>query len=443
MQLKETLQKVIYFFNEQIWEDYTKNRPVYYRFAINMLRVIILAFKGFKKDECPIRSSALTYFSLLSIVPVIAVAFAISKGFGLEQILEREISKNLASQKEVMTYLLTFSKSMLNSAKGGILAVIAIGVLLYTVLKLFHHIENAVNTIWNIERSRTFLRKFTDYLSIVIIAPILLVASGTANVYISTILMDISKDSFLELLSPVFFFFIKLVPYITIWLLFTLMYMIMPNKKVKFTHAFIAGLIAGTAYQLIQFYYINLQVGFSRYNAIYGSFAALPLFLIWVQLSWLVFLLGAEISAALNNIRSYGFKKKYEFLSISKKRMLSLLILKKITNEFAKGESPPDSQGLSDSLKLPVQYMSDITENLIAAGLVNEVLYGSKNSSGFQPAKDISQLSFSEAIQKLDNLGDNNILLNEDDDYNNLNQQLNNFSKLVNDNYSQLLIKSI
>lgn len=443
MQLKETLQKVIYFFNEQIWEDYTKNRPVYYRFAINMLRVIILAFKGFKKDECPIRSSALTYFSLLSIVPVIAVAFAISKGFGLEQILEREISKNLASQKEVMTYLLTFSKSMLNSAKGGILAVIAIGVLLYTVLKLFHHIENAVNTIWNIERSRTFLRKFTDYLSIVIIAPILLVASGTANVYISTILMDISKDSFLELLSPVFFFFIKLVPYITIWLLFTLMYMIMPNKKVKFTHAFIAGLIAGTAYQLIQFYYINLQVGFSRYNAIYGSFAALPLFLIWVQLSWLVFLLGAEISAALNNIRSYGFKKKYEFLSISKKRMLSLLILKKITNEFAKGESPPDSQGLSDSLKLPIQYMSDITENLIAAGLVNEVLYGSKNISGFQPAKDISQLSFSEAIQKLDNLGDNNILLNEDDDYNNLNQQLNNFSKLVNDNYSQLLIKSI
>ncbi|MDF1549072.1 MAG: YihY/virulence factor BrkB family protein [Bacteroidales bacterium] len=441
--MKETLQKVIYFFNEQIWEDHTKNRPAYYRFAINALRVIILAFKGFKKDECPIRSSALTYFSLLSIVPVIAVAFAISKGFGLEQILEREISKNLASQKEVMTYLLTFSKSMLDSAKGGILAVIAIGVLLYTVLKLFHHIENAVNTIWNIERSRTFLRKFTDYLSIVIIAPILLVASGTANVYISTILMDISKDSFLELLSPVFFFFIKLVPYITIWLLFTLMYMIMPNKKVKFTHAFIAGLIAGTAYQLIQFYYINLQVGFSRYNAIYGSFAALPLFLIWVQLSWLVFLLGAEISAALNNIRSYGFKKKYEFLSISKKRMLSLLILKKITNEFAKGESPPDTQSLSDSLKLPVQYMSNITENLIAAGLVNEVLYGSKNSSGFQPAKDISQLSFSEAIQKLDNLGDNNILLNEDDDYNNLNQQLDNFSQLVNDNYSQLLIKSI
>ena len=314
--MKKIIRRIIYFLKVGVWEVQPKDLPFYNRFGVKLLRVIILSFKGFKNDECPIRSSALTYFSLLSIVPVIAVAFAIAKGFGLEQVLEAEIAKALSAQKEVMTYLLEFSKKMLNTTKSGLLAVIGVGFLLYSVLRLFQHIENAVNTIWNVEKSRTFLRKFTDYLSIVIIAPILMVASSAATVYINAVVKDLSKDSILEVISPFLLSSMKLLPFVIMWLLFTFMYMIMPNTKVKFGRAFIAGMVAGTIFQLIQIYYIDLQFAFSRYNAVYGSFAALPLFLIWLQFSWLVFLFGAEISSALSNIQSHGYKVEYEFLSI-------------------------------------------------------------------------------------------------------------------------------
>ncbi len=441
---KRVIKRVTSFFKDRIWEIETTKIPFYKRYAINFVKIIMLAFNGFEKDECPIRSSALTYFSLLSIVPVIAVAFAISKGFGLERVLEDEITKSLASQKEVMNYLLTFSKSMLSSTKGGILAVISIGFLLYTVLRLFNHIENAVNTIWNIEKSRSFVRKFTDYLSIVLIAPILIVLAGTANIYINTILKHISKDSTIyELLSPVVLFFIRLFPYLIIWLLFTIMYIIMPNKKIKFIHAMFAGLVAGTAYQLLQFYYINLQVGFSRYNAIYGSFAALPLFLVWTQLSWLLFLFGAEIAAALENIRSYGIKKDYFVLSTSKKRLLNLLVLKKIINSFKTDNNAPNVYDLANEIRLPVQYLIQITDTLVKSKLISRVIVDNEHITGFQPAKDIANLSFAEVLEKLDILGDNKILINRDNDSESIDKNLEAFLDLVKDNYSTLLIKDL
>lgn len=441
---KKIVEKIKFFFKDRIWEIETEKIPLYKRYLLNIVKVIILAFNGFNKDECPIRSSALTYFSLLSIVPVIAVAFAIAKGFGLESLLEDEIKSNLSSQKEVMEYLLKFSKSMLNSTKGGLLAVIGIGFLLYTVLRLFDHIENAVNTIWNIEKSRSFVRKFTDYLSIILIAPILLILAGTANVYVTTIIESISKDvSFVELISPFIFDLIKLFPYVVIWLLFTLMYIIMPNKKVKFSHALFAGLIAGTAYQLLQFYYINLQVGFSRYNTIYGSFAALPLFLIWMQLSWLVFLFGAEIASALDNMRSYGIKKDYFDLSLSKKRMLSLLVLKKIINSFRLGHPAPVSLELANELRLPVQYILQIVDNLIKANLVSKVVIDNESIPGFQPSKDIADLSFSEVFEKLDTLGVDKVLVNKDDDLDSVEKNLTQFMVMIKEKYSKVMIKDL
>lgn len=441
--MKKVFRRILYFLKMGVWEVQTKDLKFYNRFAVNVIRTVILSFKGFKKDECPIRASALTYFTLLSIVPVIAVAFAIAKGFGLEQVLEDEITKALAAQKEVMTYLLDFSKRMLTSTKSGLLAIISIGFLLYTVLRLFHQIENAVNTIWSVEKSRSFLRKFTDYLSIVVIAPILMIASSAATVYINAIVKDLSKDSILEMISPFLLSSMKLLPFIIMWLLFTFMYMVMPNKRVKFKRTFIAGIIAGTFFQLIQIYYIDLQFAFSRYNAVYGSFAALPLFFIWVQASWIVFLFGAEVSSVLGNIQSYGYRIEYNDLSNKKKRLLSLLILKKITNRFERGEAAPGIEQLADELKLPHKYVEKITENLVKSKMVNEVLDSSKKGNGFQPAKDISKQSFAEAFEKLDVLGDNRLNIKSGEDFENLDKQLRDFLKLINENYSKVLIKNI
>jgi membrane protein len=441
---KKIQVKVRHFFKDRLWEIEADKLPFYQHYSINLLKIIILGFKGFEKDECSIRSSALTFFSLLSLVPVIAVAFAIAKGFGLEQLLEQEIKANLESQQEVMEYVLTFSKTMIESTQGGLLAVISIGFLLYTVIKLFNHIEDAVNTIWNIEKSRNFVRKFTDYLAIIIIAPLFLISAGTANVYISTIFDSLAKNSgIIEFFSPMIVFLIKTIPFLVIWILFALMYLIMPNKKVKFLHCIIAGIIAGTAYQIIQYYYINLQIGFSRYNAIYGSFAALPLFLIWMQLSWLVFLFGAEMASALESVRLFGYRKDYKLLSTSKKRILSILILKKIITKFSKGEDAPDIQQISNELKLPVIYIIHITDALIKAKLVVKVVLKNDLSYGFQPSKDIANIDLAQVIHRLDSTGYHKMDINEDPDFTVVNRLMEEYAEFTNQKYAKLLIKDI
>ncbi len=442
--IKKELEKISLFFKDGIWEVEDENFPAYKKLPLNVIKVIIIAIKSYGKDETPIHASALTYFSMLSIVPVIAVGFAIAKGFGLENLLEEEIAKSLAGQKEVTTYLLTFAKSMLGSTKGGILALVSISVLLYTVLKLFYQIENTFNIIWKVERSRSFIRKFTDYLAIILIAPILIVLSGTVNVYITTILRNFTQNTdYFEFMSPIIFFSIKLIPYFLIWILFTLLYLIMPNKSVKFTHAFIAGLIAGTAYQLIQFFYITFQIGFSRYNAIYGSFAALPLFLIWLQLSWNVVLLGAQIAAAFENIKSFGYKKAYPLLSLANKRILSLLVLKKIIIKFKTDEPAPSALNLSEESQLPLLYVSKIVDELSETGLIARVS-NNKMPDTFQPAKDISLMNFAEVIEKLNAHGEAKLLsVTKDKDFESINKIISDFSKTIKDNYSNTLIKDL
>lgn len=442
--VKKNITSIIHFLKSGIWDIEEENLPAYKKIPLNALKILVISIKNFGKDNTPIYASALTYFSMLSIVPVIAVGFAIAKGFGLENILEKEIAKSLAGQEEVVPYLLSFAKSMLSNTKSGILAIVSIAVLLYTVLKLFHQIEVAFNTIWKIEKQRSFIRKFTDYLAIIMIAPILIVLSGTLNVYITTILQDFGQHSeYYKYISPFIFLMIKFVPYILIWLLFTLLYLIIPNKSVNFIHALAAGIIAGTIYQLLQYSYINLQIGFSRYNAIYGSFAALPLFLIWLQISWNIVLIGAQIAASFENLKSYGYKNTYPFLSLSDKRRLNLLILKKIVNRFKAGIAAPSIEDLSKESQLPMLYVSKVVNELCKIGLVSEVLTDT-NQKAYQPAIDIAKLSFALVINQISDYGETKLLkTTEDEDFKKINRLLDKFSENIKTVFSDTLIKDL
>ncbi len=442
--LKRYINIIVLFFKNEIWNVEEEKLPVYKKIPLNILKVLVITIKNFGKDNTPIYASALTYFSMLSIVPVIAVGFAIAKGFGLESILEEEIAKSLAGQEEVAAYLLSFAKSMLSNTKGGILAIVSIAVLLYTVLKLFHQIEVSFNTIWKIEKQRTFIRKFTDYLAIVMIAPILIVLSGTLNVYVTTILRDFGQHSgYSEYISPFIFLMIKFVPYILIWLLFTLLYLIIPNKSVKFLHAMAAGIIAGTAYQLLQYFYITLQIGFSRYNAIYGSFAALPLFLIWLQMSWNVVLAGAQIAASFENLRSYGYKNTYPFLSQTDKRRLSLMILKKIVDRFKAGLPAPNIEDLSEESQLPVLYVTKVVDELCKVGLISKIA-NDANQEAYQPAIDIAKLSFALVIDRITDYGETKLLkATQDEDFEKINRLLDDFNRNIKTVFSNTLIKDL
>jgi len=328
--MKNKIKKLRSFLNNELWTADIEKASKPKRIFINFARIIDLGFKGFKEDKLNMRASALTYFTLLSIVPVLALGFGIAKGFGLEAILEDEIAKNLAGQEEAMNYILDFTRSMLGTAKGGLIAGLGFILLLWSVIKLLSNIENSFNTVWDIDKSRGIVRKFTDYLTIMLLGPVFLIIAGSITVFISTQIANLQEDTMFDFATPIFLKFAKIIPFIIIWLIFTLLYLVMPNTKVKFRSAIIAGIIAGSMFQIFQNLYVYFQSGATRINAIYGSFAALPLFLIWLQTSWFVVLLGAEISYVVQNVKMKGASLQMKNLSISYQKKTALLIVKEL-----------------------------------------------------------------------------------------------------------------
>lgn len=398
--------KIMQFLLKDLWSVKLEEYPPKTKFLFKYLRIVVLALRGSVENKVTIRASALTYYTLMSIVPVLAMGFGIAKGFGADKYLERQLMESLKGQEEVMNKLITFSNSMLEKTGGGILAGIGIILLFYSVAKVLNSIEAAFNDIWKIEKPRNIGRKFSDYLSIMLIAPILLIASSSISVYLATQLDTIAKQiEIIGYISPYLMFVFKFIPYLLIWILFSLLYIIMPNTKVSYQSGIIAGIIAGSIFVVTQWVYIDFQVGVTKYNAIYGSFAALPLFLIWIQLSWLIVLFGAEVSFANQNADIYEFEAETDLISQYSKRTLSLLIVNAIVKRFEKGEEPLTALELSTHLKIPVRLMRVLLNHLIQCRILSETIDSKTKSTAYQPAQHIDNLTVSYVINSLDNLG--------------------------------------
>jgi membrane protein len=300
---------------------------------------------------------------------------------------------------------------MLKKTQGGLVAGIGLALLFYTVMKVFSNIESSFNDIWQVKKARTYVRKFSDYLSMMLVSPILVVAASATNVFIYNTLTTIREQGhILGLVSPLLLSVLKIVPYFLIITLFVLMYMIMPNIRVKFKPALLAGVIAGSVFQLTQWGYIYFQVGVSNYNAIYGSFAALPLFIIWLQFSWLIVLFGAKISFAAQNIEMYEFELETIHMSDYSQRILALLVSHRVIKNFEAGLKPLTSSELSKELRIPIRMNQSILQDLVQCGILSEVVSGKANSIAYQPALDINKVTMKFVIDKIDRLGENYVI---------------------------------
>jgi membrane protein len=231
----DLISKFFAFLRIDIWRIRLDDLPFGKSFLIRQLRMIILAFRGYNEDRCLLRASSLTFYTLLSIVPVAAMFFGIAKGFGFEKRLESQLFERLPGQEEVLNQVIRFSNSLLDQTRGGVIAGIGLLVLFWTVLKVLGHIEMALNDIWEIKNQRSWGRKFSDYLSIMLISPILVLMSGSATVFITTQVTQIAQEvKLLGAVSPLISLLLKFTPYVLIWALFTILYIIMPNTKVHF-----------------------------------------------------------------------------------------------------------------------------------------------------------------------------------------------------------------
>ncbi len=430
--------------NDAIWRTPRSEISKGKVFLFRQLRIIVLAARGFANDKIQLQASALTFYSLLSIIPIAAIAFAIAKGFGLDQNLQQLITDKFQTHKEVLDWLLTNAQNAIEETRGGYIAGVGMIILFWSVMSLLNHIESSFNHIWQIRSSRPWYRKFTDYLTIMLIAPVFIILSSSITVFIGTAFTDyISEAPILDVFKPLVSFLIKLAPYLLTWTALTILFIIMPNAKVKFVPALISGIVAGSILQIIQWFYIDLQFGITKLSTIYGSFAAIPLFIFWLQSSWIVVLLGAELSFANQNVSRYEFE--YESLTISnyQKRALIIMILHLIVRNFAVGEKPIGSEAIGAILKIPVRLVRDILQDLSSANLVSVIHENEQKQRLYQPSLDINKLSLSYVFNQLDKKGTEHIMVSKTRDYEKVVSILDKFDKLIAKSDSNILINDL
>ena len=370
---------------------------------VEVAKKVLLAVRFFTAKRVMTKASALTYSTLLAIVPILAVVFAIARGFGYNKYIEMWFRDALSSQPQAADIIIGFVNSYLVHTRSGVFLGIGLLFMLYTVLMLVSNIEDTFNEIWQVKKSRSVFRTFTDYLAMFFIFPILIVLTSGLSIFIAAI-ADRMPD-FLMLGSAVRFL-IDLTPYVLMSAMFVALYVFMPNTKVELRSAIVPGILAGIAMQGLQFVYIHSQIFLSSYNAIYGSFAALPLFMLWMQISWTICLFGAELCYTNQNLDFYDYDAHSGEISHRYKLMLCAVLMSRICRRFAEGKKPYSILELRQETSIPIRFVSDLLYELINAGLLTEVTSDEKSEeSRFMPAEDISNLTLGTMIDRLEAQG--------------------------------------
>jgi len=450
---KPTLQNVrrwittaVDFIAVDIWRLRLEDLPFGKSFAVKQLRIFLLTLRGFDEDKCFARAASLTFNTLLSIVPVAAILFGVAKGFGFDAMLKKELFEKLPGevQQEVLKKVFEYAESLLQVTKGGIIAGIGVVILFWSVINVLSHIEAALNDIWQIKESRSWGRKFSDYLAIMLLSPLFILLSSSVTVYIQTQITELTNQfKLLGIISPLIFFSFKLIPYVLLWILFTIIYVLMPNTKVNMKAGLLAGIVAGTIFQVVQWAYISFQVGTARYNAIYGSFAALPLFLMWVQISWWVVLFGAELSFAKQNVGTYEFEPDSDKVSPAFKMALTLHVAHRLIKNFAAGAKPLTDAEISHQLRMPIRLVHAILYDLLDSRIISQTRTGEDQDFGYQPARDINSLTIKFVVAAIELNGANDIPVARTEEFKALCDALEKFREQMEASPANRLLKDI
>jgi membrane protein len=239
-----------------------------------------------------------------------------------------------------------------------------------------------------------------------VLAPVLLVISSSATVLVAgQVKFFAHKAGVLTVLGPVISFFLSFLPYVSMWTLLSVLYLILPNTRVPIRAGILGGVAAGTIFQIVQWIYIKFQIGVASYGAIYGSFAAIPLLLMWIQMSWMIVLFGSEIAHASVNYETYGFHPDYSRISVSSRRLLVLRIFRLLVEKFSAGEKPLSIRQIAHVLEIPFRLVQQLLNELADIGLVAETPSGTKNQVAFQPARTIEGITLKDTLDAYDQHG--------------------------------------
>lgn len=403
---------------EGVWAD-RRNK-----FSVRLIKTANLTIRSFLDSDIQSTACALTFRLLLALVPALALLFAIGRGFGFENLLTSELFRYFPSQQKALETAMRFVDSYLSQASEGLFVGVGIIVLLWTLISLISSVEDAFNAIWGVKRGRSLWRKITDYTAIFLILPILMVSGAGLTMFMSG---TISR--YLPFVTPIVGLLLDLASVVLIWLFFTGCYMLIPNARVKFLNALPAGILAGVSYQVLQWLFVGGQIYVSKYNAIYGGFAFLPLLLIWLQLVWLFTLTGALICCSAQSINDYAPKAQIEGISASYKERIALAMLCIIAKRYNDALPPMTLSNFNLTYSIPRRLASNLLNEMEEMGLLSQVvIHKSADPVAWQPARNLNSLTLGQALTLMRNHGTHDFVHDFNSEFPTLNAALNSLS---------------
>ena len=364
------------------------------------IKVLIYTLEGFRAHGTMDMGAALTFYTIISLVPVLALVFAIMKGFGMTEALVDNLYGLLPQMPEVVDYIVNFANKALARTQGGVMALISLCMLFWAVISMFMSIENNFNKIWEVSSNRNPLRRYCDYIIVVIIAPLLWIMATSLG---STAreLMGLDGSLWFNMLS-------RVLSLVVLWSMFAFVYMVLPNTRVHLRPALIAGGIAGTGFSIFQWIFIFIISRLTSYNAIYGSFAALPLFLLWVQWSWSIMLIGCELAFAIQNHERFDEERKFPDTPHDTSRKLMLAITLFVAGQLRHGQGSVTALEVRNKLGLTPRLVNKLLGQMVRAKVLNRVV-GSDDThfeESYALAFDLTTLKVCDIINALDMAGE-------------------------------------
>ena len=413
--LWQRIEKNIRYCISDVWND---TRSLW---SVKIVKIVNLSVQAFLDRDLQVRACALTYNTVLAVVPALAMLFAIARGFGFQNLLQSELFRYFPAQRQALETALTYVDNYLAQASQGVFIGIGLIVLLWTLVSLMGNVEDTFNHVWNVSTKRSLQRKITDYTALFLLLPVLMVCSAGITIFMSDAVQRLFQDN---ALSPMMHRLLSFMPTVISWFVFTAAYYLVPNTKVKFKGALYAGVICGTLFQVIQWLFVSGQVYVSKYNAIYGSFAFLPLVLIWLQLSWLITLSGVVLTYAWQNFDSFAHRDKAKGVSQTYANNLAIAVLALAAQRFKNREQAITRNEIIRNYDIPGPLADKIFEQLKQSGLLTVITKDKDDDAAYQPAFDPDDMTVNMAANALTDLGNTHFIAKADTQFAQLQERI-------------------
>ncbi len=389
-----------------LWEQNSADLSLMQRILLRQVQTVALVLRDFSINQCLLRAAALTYYTMLSLVPLLALTFALLKAFGVQNLLQPLIIEKLnVGDGQAADVILGY----INNTQVTQLGAVGLVFLIIAVVSLLTNVEKTFNHIWGVQDVRPLLRRFADYLSVLLAGPVLIISaiSMTSTLASNSLVQKLIE---MQMVGTLILLLFKVAPFFFMWLAFTGLYVFMSNIKVELRAAFIGGVVGGTLWQFAQVGYVHFQVGVGRYNAIYGTMAALPIFMVWLYLSWVIVLFGLGVCYAKQNLRTSGRDLRGSEVSRNSFEQVALALLVTLADRFAKGEKPLSNEQLAKFLFIPPRLCRSILGLLLKIGFVSE-LCTLAGRCQYQLGRSAEDLSLAEILKKMGDFGEEALYL--------------------------------